>query len=134
MPDSVRIARQVLDRLLSEARMDPWRECCGLLAGINGIISVVLPARNVLASATAFEIAPRELFELFHRMRREGLDHLGIFHSHPQGENAPSPSDIRQAYYPDAVYLIISPLPAHAHPVRAFRIRDGKVTELEIVT
>ena len=132
MPEQARITRNVYDRMLTHARQEPWQECCGLLAGRRGVISVALPAVNVLASPTAFEIAPRQLFELFHKMRAEGWDHLGIYHSHPDGENAPSRRDIEQAYYPDAVYCIISPLPENVRPVRAFAIRDGKAEELTI--
>jgi len=134
MPESVRITREVYARLLNHARQEPWQECCGLLAGRGGVISVVLPAVNALASATAFEIAPRELFDLFQRMRREGWEHLGIYHSHPRGENAPSRRDIAQAYYPEAAYFIVSSEAENARPVRAFRIREGAVTELEIVS
>ena len=126
------MTREVVERLLSHARQAPLLECCGLLAGREGVISVVLPAANVLASATAFEIAPRELFELFRRMRAEGWEHLGIYHSHPSGENTPSRRDIEQAYYPDAVYCIVSPAAANPRPLRAFQIREGVVSELEI--
>lgn len=132
MPETVRIAREVCEQMLSHARQEPALECCGLLAGRDNVISIVLPATNSLASATAFEIAPRELFDLFHKMRKEGCEHLGIYHSHPQGENAPSRRDIEQAHYADAVYCVISPEPAHPRPLRAFRIRDGAVTELDI--
>lgn len=65
-------------------------------------------------------------------MRAAGLDLLGIYHSHPNGKNEPSLRDIELAYYPDAVYFIISPLPGSRRPVRAFSIRDGRVAELEV--
>jgi len=135
MSDLVRITRAVFDRLLGEARANPEIECCGLLAGRDGIISAVLPARNVRQSATAYEIAPEELFALFRRMRSEGLEHLGIYHSHPKGENLPSPSDLKRAFYPDAAYFIIGPNPAASRPIRAFRIIDGRAREqpLELI-
>ena len=133
MPAPVRIRREVLASLIEEARRDPAIECCGLLAGSDGIITHWLPAHNALASATAYEIAPEELFRLFRQMRERGLDHLGIYHSHPATDNAPSPSDIARAYYPDAAWFIVSPRPAAPHPVRAFEIRDGVAREREIV-
>jgi proteasome lid subunit RPN8/RPN11 len=135
MSDLVRITRAVFDRLLGEARANPEIECCGLLAGRDGIISAVLPARNARQSATAYEIAPEELFALFRRMRSEGLEHLGIYHSHPKGENVPSPSDLERAFYPDAAYFIIRPNPAVSRPIRAFRIIDGRAREhpLELI-
>ena len=132
MIDVVRAQRAVLDAMLAQARREPRIECCGLLAGHGGEISVVLPARNALASATAYEIEPAELFSLFRRMRQEQLDHLGIYHSHPHSDNAPSPSDLERAFYPDAAYFILSPQPDAPHPVRAFRIANGRATELLI--
>ena len=132
MAEPVRVTREVWNTLLAEVRREPRLECCGLLAGRGGVISRVLPARNAQASATAFDIAPRELFGLFRRMRALELEHLGIYHSHPTGENAPSPSDIAQAYYPEAAYIILSPVAGAAKAVRAFSIRDGRVEELEI--
>ncbi len=122
----------VIEELLAEARREPQLECCGLLPARNGVISTVLPARNALASASAYEIAPAELFALFRRIRAEGLEHLGIYHSHPRGDNAPSSSDIRRAFYPEAAYFIVSSGPGVERPVRAFRIAEGAVQELTI--
>src|SRR3990172_9227268 len=120
----VRVRGAVLDSLLAEARREPQIECCGLLAGRDGVISVVLPARNALVSATAYEIEPTELFSLFRRIRQERLDHLGIYHSHPQGDNAPSPRDLERAFYPDAAYFIVSLQLDAPKPLRAFRIAN----------
>jgi proteasome lid subunit RPN8/RPN11 len=39
-------------------------------------------------------------------MEAQGLEMVGIYHSHPHGPDSPSPTDIAEAYYPDAVYLI----------------------------
>src|SRR5580704_1737225 len=132
MSEVVRISRGVCERLLSEARINPEMECCGLLAGRDGLISTVLPAKNALQSAKAYEIAPAELFAIFRRMRAEALEHLGIYHSHPQGENSPSSLDIERAFYPEAAYLIVSPRPAAIRPVRAFRIRQGQAREIDL--
>ena len=133
MEGTVRVRREVLQAMLEEARRQPGEECCGLLAGRDGVITTLLPVENALHSGTAYEIAPLDLFRLFREMRAAGLAHMGIYHSHPKGENAPSPRDIEQAYYPDAAWFIVSPLPDAPHPVRAFSIRDGRATELRIV-
>ena len=134
MSEVVQVRLDVVVKMLAEARRNQRIECCGLLGGRGEIISEILPARNALESATAYEIAPDELFALFRRMRELDLDHLGIYHSHPATDNAPSPADIARAYYPEAVYFIISPLPEAARPVRAFRIVDGSASELAIQT
>jgi proteasome lid subunit RPN8/RPN11 len=132
MADLLRMTRAVFDRLLAEARANPNIECCGLLAGHDAVISAILPARNVLQSATSYEIAPEELFALFRGIRSEKLQHLGIYHSHPNGENFPSPSDLERACYPEAAYFIICPNVGVAHPVRAFRIIEGRAHELSL--
>jgi [CysO sulfur-carrier protein]-S-L-cysteine hydrolase len=132
MSGFVRVTRAALDEMLAEARSRPNQECCGLLAGREGVISLVLPARNALSSATAYEVDPPELFALFRRMRAEGLEHMGIYHSHPQGQNSPSPRDIERAFYPEAAYFILSPRANSPRPIRAFRIAEGQTQELAI--
>jgi len=64
--------------------------------------------------------------------RAAGLEFLGIYHSHPNGENAPSARDIELAYYSEEAYFILSSRPDAAKPVRAFSIREGRATELKI--
>ena len=114
--------------------MKPNIECCGLLAGRDGVITAIFPATNSLSSATSYEIAPRELFQLFRTLRAENLAHLGQYHSHLTTENVPSPTDIEQAGYPDQAYFIVSLLAGAPNPVRAFFIHDGCARELSIVT
>jgi proteasome lid subunit RPN8/RPN11 len=132
MDHVVRIRGEVVSRMMEEARREPSVECCGVLGGRGGVISAILPARNALASPSEFEIAPEELFRIFRELRASRLDHLGIYHSHPAGDNAPSARDIERAFYPDAAYFVVSPLPDAPRPVRAFSIREGRVTELAI--
>lgn len=104
-----------------------------MLAGRDGVIARALPASNAAKNPAAeYEIAPKELFRLTREIRAAGLQLLGIYHSHPNGKNEPSPRDIDQAYYPDVAYFIISPLPNAEKPLRAFSISDGQVSELEI--
>jgi proteasome lid subunit RPN8/RPN11 len=132
MRSQVAIKRIALNLILKHALSLTDAECCGLLAGHDGVISSTFPASNALHSATAFEIAPADLFTSLKRMRAVGLDFLGIYHSHPTSENTPSPTDIERAFYPDTAYFIVSPQPNAEKPIRAFRIREGEVTELEI--
>lgn len=126
MAGEVRIRKQIVERMAEEARRDPAEECCGLLAGLEGVVTGIFPATNALASATEFEIAPAELFQIFRTMREAGLEHLGIYHSHPRGPATPSARDVERAFYPEAAYFVI------AREVKAFEIREGKVEELQI--
>jgi [CysO sulfur-carrier protein]-S-L-cysteine hydrolase len=128
----IQINKEVLDEMAAHASGNSPLECCGLLAGHDGMITRIFPANNTLASATAYEIAPKELFQHMREIRRAGLELMGIYHSHPQSENKPSTSDIDQAYYPDLLYFILSPRNDAPNPVRAFGIQNGKAVELDI--
>jgi proteasome lid subunit RPN8/RPN11 len=133
MGSAIRIRREILARLLEHARQDPLKECCGLLAGWSGIITQAFPATNASNDSNkAYEIAPEELFRLMREIRADELELLGIYHSHPTGENQPSARDVERAYYPDAAYFILSPSTNVTKAVRAFSIREGQVTELEV--
>lgn len=132
MNDTVRIRREIVAAMREDAAKAPAQECCGLLAGGDGIITHIFPATNAHPNpATAYEIAPQELFRMMKKLREGKLQLLGIYHSHPRGENRPSPHDIEQAFYPNTPYFILSPLPDAPQPVRAFVIRDGQVNELQ---
>jgi [CysO sulfur-carrier protein]-S-L-cysteine hydrolase len=132
MAESVKVCPEILKEMLERARREPRIECCGLLAGRDGVITAILPATNSLSSATAYEIEPRELFELFRYLRKKELTHLGQYHSHLTTENVPSPTDIEYAGYPDQAYFIVSLQADAPNPVRAFSIRYGSVEEIEI--
>lgn len=133
MTPVVRIHREILNAMREDAAKTPAQECCGLLAGHDEIITQIFPATNAHSRpATAYEIAPQELFRAMKEIRAANLQLLGIYHSHPRGENRPSRSDVECAFYPDTPYFIVSPLPDASQPVRAFLIRDGRVAELNI--
>jgi proteasome lid subunit RPN8/RPN11 len=133
MDREIRILGGVRTQLLEGARAGATLECCGLVAGRDSVITHAFPAANVAANpATSYEIAPEQLFRLMREIRNAGLEMLGIYHSHPNGPNVPSPRDIDRAYYPGAAYFIVSPLGDASQPVRAFSIRDGRTTELGV--
>ena len=131
----VRSRRKVYGQLLEHARRQPHRECCGILAGQKGLITQAYPARNVAADPVRnYEISPKEMVRLMVEFRERRLEFLGIYHSHPNwlDANEPSPKDIALAYYSEAIYIIVTPRPYATTPVRAFSIREGRATELEI--
>jgi proteasome lid subunit RPN8/RPN11 len=130
---SIQIETNVVRLMIGYARQEPQIECCGLLAGTAGRITRAFPAENVAANpATAYEIATKQIVHLTREIRLASLELLGIYHSHPNGKSEPSETDISSACYPDVAYFIVSPAPNAAAPARAFSIRDGRVSELEL--
>jgi proteasome lid subunit RPN8/RPN11 len=62
-------------------------------------------------------------------MRGRGETLVGVYHSHPRSnEPAPSRTDVRLAFYPEAFYLIIGFDEEGECVLRAFRIseREGR--------
>ena len=134
MKRAVRSRRKIYGQLLKHARYQPHRECCGILAGQDGIITQAFPAKNVAADPVRnYEIASTEITSLMEELRKRRLEFLGIYHSHPHwlDKNEPSPKDIALAHA-EAIYFIVTPRPYATTPIRAFSIRDRCAMELEI--
>jgi proteasome lid subunit RPN8/RPN11 len=63
---------------------------------------------NTRNSPVRFEMDPREIVAALREIDREAW-HLGaIVHSHPNGPPTPSPTDLAEAAYPDALMVIVS--------------------------
>jgi proteasome lid subunit RPN8/RPN11 len=123
----------ILKSLREAAAREPQRECCGLLGGRGGAITTIYPAGNAAQiPSTSYEIAPRDLFRIMREIRASRLELLGIYHSHPNGDNSPSRRDIERAFYAEVAYFILSPRPDAPKPIRAFSICDGVATELPV--
>lgn len=135
MKRAVRSRRKVFGQLLEHARRQPHRECCGVLAGWDDVITRAFPAKNVAADPVwNYLIAPKDIARLLGEFRERRLKFFGIYHSHPNWMdiNEPSATDIALAYHSDAIHFIVTPRPYATMPVRAFSIQNGRVTELEI--
>jgi proteasome lid subunit RPN8/RPN11 len=122
----VQLSRAFLDQMIAQTRADAPLETCGLLAGREGHVTRVLPVPNVLRSRVRYSMGGGQVF--FDAMAACDFEPLAIYHSHPQGPPVPSPTDIAESFYPDAIYIIIS-LAQEPPSVRVFRIVDGVVTE-----
>lgn len=128
--ETVAFSQALIDQMLAHVLSDPAHEMCGLLAGRAGQIDQVLPVPNALRSSSAYRMDGSEFIEA---MKVFGdSDPFGIYHSHIAGPPTPSATDIAEANYPDSIYVIIS---LHVSPpsVRAFRIVEGRVSEVDIM-
>ncbi|NNN08636.1 MAG: M67 family metallopeptidase [Acidimicrobiaceae bacterium] len=104
-------------------------EGCGLLLGTShGVVVEVVPSANVAASARVYEIDPKVLLRTFRRADEEGLQVIGVFHSHTHSGAYPSPTDIRQAPDPDWHYVLVSLAVAPAD-LRSYSVVESEVTE-----
>jgi proteasome lid subunit RPN8/RPN11 len=107
-------------------------EGCGLLVGTReGHVREVVASANVADSAKVYEIDPKVLLHTYRRAEDEGLDVIGVFHSHTHSVAFPSPTDVGQAPDPAWHYLLVS-LRDVPVELRSFRIRGEEVDEEEI--
>ncbi len=128
----LKLDRAYVDEIIDHARADAPNECCGIIAGNDGTASKLYRAINAEASPYRYNVEPKDLLRIHRDLDTHDWDVLGIYHSHTHTEAYPSPTDVRLAAWPEAHYLIVS-LADETNPVlRAFRIRDGQVTEEEI--
>jgi len=111
--------------MVAHARESSPSECCGLMGGANNSTRTVYRTRNVaLDPQVTYEAAPEDLFAAQRAMRARGEQLIAIYHSHPRAKDPePSATDVRLAYYPSAVYLIVG-LGNHEPCVRAFQINE----------
>jgi len=108
-------------------------EACGLLAGRDSQVQAVLFVRNQTQSPVRFRMDPIEQLHAFEWIDAQGLDLLGIFHSHPDGPEVVSETDIAEAVY--AVMHLIWSRTQGEWRARGFWIADGQAHEvaLEVV-
>jgi len=112
--------------IIAHAREAAPQECCGLIGGSSeGRVQTIYRTRNVATDPfVTYEAAAEDLFAAQRAMRERGDQLLAIYHSHPRATNPePSPTDVRLAYYPSAVYLIAG-LGNDEPSLRAFRIDE----------
>jgi len=138
LPDAIRRA------IVAHARAAVPNEACGLIVGDapaadGGRALRWFPLRNAAASPYRYEIDPDDLLRV--TIETDDADEVfwGIVHSHVASPARPSPTDLRQALYPDALYVLVSLAASEAAAVtgaeslRAWRIVEGGVHEVELV-
>lgn len=120
-------------------------EGCGLLLGLVedgvNVVTAVRPVPNVWPDEAEkrirFRIAEDEWRDAEFVAMAEGLDIIGIFHSHPDSAPVASPRDLAWASWPGYSYLITEVRqgrPAHSRSWQLAEDRSGFVEEtIEIV-
>lgn len=137
MSERLTIPRSVADQLLAHARSEVPNEACGLLSGslADGTATAYHAARNAEASPYVYTVHPEDLVRIVFAIEDAGEDLVGIFHSHTHTPAVPSPTDRRQAQYPDCFYVLATLSDPDADPsaaLRAWRITGGESREVPL--
>jgi proteasome lid subunit RPN8/RPN11 len=94
------------------------------------------PCRNVEQSARIYTVDPRDHLRAERAAEDQGLEILGVMHSHTHTEAYPSPTDVLAAPDPNWHYVIVT-LKRERPEARSFLIRGSEAepireTSLEI--
>ncbi len=124
---------------MAHAREADGLECCGLVAARDRVPTRVIRCANASDQPTVrYRIDPREQLAAFRAMEAAGEDLFAIYHSHPASTPYPSATDRAEAFYPDALYVLVT-LRSGTPEVSGFRIAADLagpaklVTEVELV-
>lgn len=131
-PRSVFVGADQYNQIVAHLQSVLPREGCGLLAGVGGVTQRVFPITNVLQSENRFRMNPVEQVKAMHTIQEAGLRLLGIYHSHPNGPSQPSATDLDEAAYTEAAYLIFWP-EEKQWQARGYRILNGASTPIELI-
>ena len=127
-----RIEKRYIDDMIAHAREEAPNECCGFLAGKDGRVLQFYRGTNAEQSRYRYEVDSDELYRIHRECEERGWEFVGIYHSHPSTEAYPSPTDVRRASWPEALYFVVSLRDSENPDVRAYRIVDGQVSEEEL--
>ena len=120
-----------LAQLAGIAKKSLPNESCAFLLGKDveneSVVVEVMPMRNSVQSPISFNIEPEELLKAYDLAEKQGLQVIGIFHSHP-GNASPSSTDKKFMEINPVVWLIYS---TTDDQFKAF-LSDDEVREVEI--
>lgn len=130
MRRELKISQTQWQEMLAYVRRHAPLEACGLLAGNGDRAEKVIFVRNQAQSPTRFVMDPYEQLHAFDWIESNGLELLGIFHSHPTGPETVSLTDIAEAAY-QVVHIIWSQADGRWQ-ARGFWIESGRASEVSL--
>ena len=109
---SLQISQHLYDELRAHGEETYPHECCGILLGKAGDetmrVAAILRAGNTRTDSAhnRYHIAPQELIAAQREGRKQGLDIVGFYHSHPDHPAQWSPTDFAEAHWFGCAYVI----------------------------
>ena len=134
-----RIPRAIVEAMVAHAREGLPNEVCGMVHAAEGMPIEAYPVTNTAASPYRYEMHPLQMLRLENRRDETGETLFAIYHSHVASEARPSPTDVRNAFFPPGevqqppmfpgTYYVLVSL-AHDPPhVRAWRIHSAPTVD-----
>lgn len=121
----ITIEPQAWDVMVSHAKSTYPNECCGAMLGsLDGaakVVRIATPLANRFAGEQneRYELRPEDLLEADAEARRQGMDLVGIFHSHPDCDAYFSKTDLENSC-PWYSFLVLSIQKGEFHHANSF--------------
>jgi len=135
---TLHLAPAFRDDLARWARAGYPHERCGLLIGerSNGacIVRNVTQANNLNTERAhdRYELDPKHFLDAEEAARTQGMEVLGVWHTHPDHPALPSETD-REAAWPDWSYVILEVTRDGVRELRAWRLNDACTFDEETI-
>jgi len=126
------IRRLDLQKIVEHCESEYPNEACGLLSGGDNKVDTVYSLSNENPSPTFYRIDSKEHFRVIREMREAGKELIGIYHSHTGSPAYPSSTDVTLAYYPEAVYVIVSLMDRKNPDIKGYIICEDAITEVPL--
>jgi proteasome lid subunit RPN8/RPN11 len=109
---SLILSKQLYQELRAHGEETYPHECCGILlgkaSGDDLRVTALTRAGNTRTDSphNRYNIAPQSLVQAQREGRRQGLDIVGFYHSHPDHPAQWSSTDLAEAHWFDCAYVI----------------------------
>jgi [CysO sulfur-carrier protein]-S-L-cysteine hydrolase len=133
MLDVLRLPEDMAQEMIDHAQAEYPKEACGILGGADGTARKLYRLTNVDPDPVMrYNADPKELKHVTDDIYDQDWDVVSIYHSHTHSPAFPSATDVDRAFYPEASYVLVSLQDRQLPDLRAFRIIEGKISELKV--
>ena len=127
------LPQAMVDQVVAHARRDHPDECCGIIAGRDGVATRLFEMQNAERSPTGFVFDSAEWLTVYRDVDDADEDLLVVYHSHTATEGYPSRTDVLWSRTTGfAHWLIVSTREPDVDELRSYQIIDGVVAEEEL--
>ncbi|MBW3590605.1 MAG: M67 family metallopeptidase [Actinobacteria bacterium] len=134
------IPEQIYDEMIQHCKDGFPNEACGFLGGPEGLVERHYPLPNAAASPVYYRPGDKEMLAAINDIDDHDQELVAIYHSHVASAPVPSPTDVREAHYPDSVYVIVSLMDMDSPLTKGYLIKKadwrdeaGDVIEVDLV-
>lgn len=134
------IPKQIYDEMIRHCKDGFPNEACGFLGGPEGSVERHYPLPNAAASPVYYRPGDKEMIAAINDIDDHDQELVAIYHSHVASAPVPSPTDVREAHYPDSVYVIVSLMEMDSPLTKGYLIKKadwrdetGDVIEVDLV-